>query len=149
MGNCIISRLIEAIVSISGSIALVGGVEYFTITMGIVWIYPSSWNISFSLDVVLTLSSRTFPNYCPSMWSNCQSDSYDLQRTGKRSLWEPEYANRTISQSNSVDTYPTMYHFVTEMYAHVHISVTKWCIVCYKLVHCRIYATGLRLLRFR
>ena len=28
-------------------------------------------------------------------------------------------------------TYPTMHHFVTEMCTHVHISVTKWCIVGY------------------
>ena len=27
--------------------------------------------------------------------------------------------------------YPTMHHFVTEMCTHVHISVTKWCIVGY------------------
>ena len=29
---------------------------------------------------------------------------------------------------NTLDEYPTM-HFVTEMCTHVHISVTKWCIV--------------------
>ena len=29
------------------------------------------------------------------------------------------------------DKYPTMHHFVTEMCTHVHISVTKWCIVGY------------------
>ena len=28
-------------------------------------------------------------------------------------------------------SYPTMHHFVTEMCTHVHISVTKWCIVGY------------------
>ena len=27
------------------------------------------------------------------------------------------------------DKYPRMHHFVTEMCTHVHISVTKWCIV--------------------
>ena len=27
--------------------------------------------------------------------------------------------------------YPTLHHFVTEMCTHVHISVTKWCIVRY------------------
>ena len=32
------------------------------------------------------------------------------------------------------DTYPTMHHFVTEMCTHVHISVTKWCIVGYETV---------------
>ena len=30
---------------------------------------------------------------------------------------------------NASDKYPTMHHFVTEMCTHVHISVTKWCIV--------------------
>ena len=28
-------------------------------------------------------------------------------------------------------TNPTMHHFVTEMCTHVHISVTKWCVVGY------------------
>ena len=32
---------------------------------------------------------------------------------------------------NAPDQYPTMHHFVTEMCTHVHISVTKWCIVWY------------------
>ena len=30
---------------------------------------------------------------------------------------------------NASDKYPRMYHFVTEMCTHVHISVTKWCIL--------------------
>ena len=33
---------------------------------------------------------------------------------------------------NAPDKYPTMDHFVTEMYTHVHISVTKWCILGYE-----------------
>ena len=32
---------------------------------------------------------------------------------------------------NAPVPYPTMHHFVTEMCTHVHISVTKWCIVGY------------------
>ena len=32
---------------------------------------------------------------------------------------------------NASDKYPIMNHFVTEMCTHVHISVTKWCIVGY------------------
>ena len=32
---------------------------------------------------------------------------------------------------NAPDKYPTMHHFVTEMCTHVHISVTKWCIMGY------------------
>ena len=32
---------------------------------------------------------------------------------------------------NASMPYPTMHHFVTEMCTHVHISVTKWCIVGY------------------
>ena len=32
---------------------------------------------------------------------------------------------------NALDKYPTMHNFVTEMCTHVHISVTKWCIVWY------------------
>ena len=33
---------------------------------------------------------------------------------------------------NASYIYPTMHHFVTEMCTHVHISVTKWCIVGYR-----------------
>ena len=60
---------------------------------------------------------------------------------------------------NVLDRNPTMHQFVTEMCTHVHISVTKWCIVgygshnapvcnrnvhtrplfCYKMVHCGIW----------
>ena len=32
---------------------------------------------------------------------------------------------------NSLGQYPTMHLFVTEMCTHVHIPVTKWCIVRY------------------
>ena len=32
---------------------------------------------------------------------------------------------------NALDKYPTMHQFVTEMCTHVHIPVTKWCIVGY------------------
>ena len=32
---------------------------------------------------------------------------------------------------NALVSYPTIYHFVTEMCTYVHISVTKWCIVVY------------------
>ena len=32
---------------------------------------------------------------------------------------------------NTLDKYPIMHHFLTEMCTHVHISVTKWCIVRY------------------
>ena len=35
---------------------------------------------------------------------------------------------------NASDKYPTMHHIVTEMCTHVHISVTKWCIVGYGTV---------------
>ena len=34
------------------------------------------------------------------------------------------------SQDGS-DKYPTIHHFVPEIYTHVHISVTKWCVVGY------------------
>ena len=30
---------------------------------------------------------------------------------------------------NSLENYPTMHHFVTEICTHVHISITNWCIV--------------------
>ena len=30
---------------------------------------------------------------------------------------------------NILDKYPTLHHFVTEICTHVHISVTKWCIL--------------------
>ena len=32
---------------------------------------------------------------------------------------------------NALDHYTIMHHFVTEMRTHVHISVTKWCILGY------------------
>ena len=32
---------------------------------------------------------------------------------------------------NASDKYPKMHHFVTVMWTHVHISVTKWCIMGY------------------
>ena len=57
---------------------------------------------------------------------------------------------------NALDKYPTMHHFVTEMCTHVHISVTKWCIVVYGtgalldmgLVHCGIVNLLLFLRKF-
>ena len=43
--------------------------------------------------------------------------------------------NRPIHKShNALDKYPTMHYLVTEMCTHVHISVTKWCIVGYATV---------------
>ena len=52
---------------------------------------------------------------------------------------------KLISQShNAFDKYPTMYHFVTEMCTHVHISVTKWCIVGYMTGALWDCATGLK-----
>ena len=35
---------------------------------------------------------------------------------------------------NALDKYPIMHHFVTEMCTHMHIAVTKWCIVVYGTV---------------
>ena len=35
-----------------------------------------------------------------------------------------------------------MHHFVTEMCTHVHISVTKWYILGYCLMHCGIREMG-------
>ena len=32
---------------------------------------------------------------------------------------------------NASDKYPTMHYFATELCTHVHISVTKWCIMGY------------------
>ena len=48
---------------------------------------------------------------------------------------------------NALHKYPTMQHFITEMCTHVHISITKWCIVGYGtkslwdmgLSHCGIW----------
>ena len=40
--------------------------------------------------------------------------------------------NPSHKSHNASDIYPTMHHFVTEMCTHVHISVTKWCIVGYE-----------------
>ena len=44
---------------------------------------------------------------------------------------------------NASDKYPTMHYFVTEMGTYVPISVTKWCIVGFGLVHCGICEMGL------
>ena len=41
---------------------------------------------------------------------------------------------------NALDKYPTMHNFVTEMYTHVHISVTKWCIAGHGMGACRDFA---------
>ena len=53
--------------------------------------------------------------------------------------------NSQIWQCSASDKYPTMHPFVTEMCTHVHISVTKWCIVYMGLVHCGICASDLLL----
>ena len=45
----------------------------------------------------------------------------------------------SIYKSHNVfDKYPTMLHIVTEMCTSVHISFTKWCILGYGTVHCRV-----------
>ena len=44
-------------------------------------------------------------------------------------LW---YSVFVLNPNNALDRYPTMHHFVTEMYTPMHISVTKWCIVGYE-----------------
>ena len=43
---------------------------------------------------------------------------------------------------NALDEYPTMHHFATQMCTHVHISVTKWCIVGYLCNAFGVYSTG-------
>ena len=57
--------------------------------------------------------------------------------------------NHTIDllckSQNAPVPYPTMHHFVTEMCTCLHISVTKWCIVRYCLMHCGICNMGLLL----
>ena len=47
--------------------------------------------------------------------------------------WRTRAATIYLSHKsdNAPVPYPTMHYFVTEMYAHVHISVTKWCIAGY------------------
>ena len=39
---------------------------------------------------------------------------------------DPSHKSRSAS-----DIYPTVHHFVAEMWTLVHIFVTKWCIVGY------------------
>ena len=59
--------------------------------------------------------------------------------TTKISLWNYvilRYRDPFHKSHNALDEYPTMHHFVTEMCMHMHISVTKWCIM--GLVHCGI-----------
>ena len=41
-------------------------------------------------------------------------------------LIDPSHKSHSAS-----DKYPTMHHFVKQMCTHLHISVTKWCIVGY------------------
>ena len=66
------------------------------------------------------------------LWSFCSG----LRALTFRVL-DPGYFEtiRSIDPSNKshnvLGKYPTMHHFVTEMCTHVHISVTKWCIVGY------------------
>ena len=45
----------------------------------------------------------------------------------------PMIADSCHKSHNKSDKYkyPTMHHSVTEMCMHVHISITKWCIVGY------------------
>ena len=48
-------------------------------------------------------------------------------------IWKLIYAVNPTDPShnycNAPDKYPTTHYFVTEMWAGVHISVTKWCIM--------------------
>ena len=39
--------------------------------------------------------------------------------------------NQSQQSHNAPILYPTMHHFVTEVFTCVHISATKWCIVVY------------------
>ena len=41
--------------------------------------------------------------------------------------------DQSYKSQHALDTYPTMHHYVTEMCTHVHISVTKLCIVIWDL----------------
>ena len=67
-----------------------------------------------------------------------------------RLLWDGSssvilvYLNLHVAQiPQCIRKHPTMHHFVTKMCTCVHISVTKWCIVGYGLVHCGICEMGL------
>ena len=44
-------------------------------------------------------------------------------------LWKSFWTDPSHKPHNASDQYPIMHCFVTEMCTHVHISVTKWCIV--------------------
>ena len=75
-------------------------------------------------------------------------DIYNQNKEQQNSMYIWDLSHNSHNASNK---YPTMHHFVTEMCTHVHISVTKWCIVEYGtdalwdmgLVNCGICATGL------
>ena len=55
-------------------------------------------------------------------WHHCESVKFDLNLFGIGI--DPSHKSH-----NALDRYPTVQHFVTEMCTHVHISVTKCCIV--------------------
>ena len=55
-------------------------------------------------------------------WHHCESVKFDLNLFGIGI--DPSHKS-----NNALDRYPTVQHFVTEMCTHVHISVTKCCIV--------------------
>ena len=46
-------------------------------------------------------------------------------------MYALQVRNPSRKSHNALDKYPTIHYFVTEMCTHVHISVTKWCIVGY------------------
>ena len=47
-------------------------------------------------------------------------------------LWPPIlWIDPSPKYHNALVLYPTMHHFITEMYTCVHISLTKWCIAEY------------------
>ena len=54
-----------------------------------------------------------------------------IQYTSPHGVTAPQSIDPFHQSQNASEKYPRMHHFVTEMCTHVHISVTKCCIVGY------------------
>ena len=94
---------------------------------------------SLRLGVVMTLSGTKLTDFFQfPIWLTMLAFilRVSMQRGRNYSEWlkRSRYIPRIYPSNkshNPLGKYPTMHHFVTEMCTHVHISVTKWCIVGY------------------
>ena len=68
--------------------------------------------------------TEILPQYNDHWW-------HDVTRSQGISSHGIDPIDQSHKSHNAPVPYPKMHHFVTEMCTHVHISVTKWCIVGY------------------